>query len=508
MSARARAAVAMCLAVALVVALAACTNVVAGRQLAISDPFEVGGKPVGEGPSGLRPGAPGPMRTVMNGDGGPIDVLVVQGIDDIEEFWRGAYGSPLEGRFIPVKSLYSYDSRFKHGSFCGMSTAELGPNAVWCPGGGENCPTVGSQCVSSENSIGWDRGVYMAGEYKSFGALAPVGVVAHEYGHAITFVMAKLLDNEDQSVESALVSEQQADCFEGAYLRWVVDGKSRRFTLNNGDGLSQLLASTVGARDPLLYEKDPSVLGGDIVHGSAFERVSAIQIGFDDGARGCAGIDVASMKERREGLPEDLLKKGETGESPITQDNVKTFVAALNEMTSLDSPPDVEFDASACGDASPSVPASYCPETNTIAVDLDRLVLMGTSLARGGPLGVQASSLFGDYTAYSVVASRYALAMQKDRGDVALEGTDAGLRTACLAGTLTRELVKGVDLGEGRTAKLDAGDLDEAVVGVLTNGAVAGDVDGAHPPSAFARVDAFREGVLGSEDDCYTTWPN
>ena len=133
---------------------------------------------------------------------------------------------------------------------------------------------------------------------------------------------------------------------------------------------------------------------------------------------------------------------------------------------------------------------------------------MGTSLARGGPLGVQASSLFGDYTAYSVVASRYALAMQKDRGDVALECTDAGLRTDCLAGTLTRELVKGVDLGEGRTAKLDAGDLDEAVVGVLTNGAVAGDVDGAHPPSAFARVDAFREGVLGSEDDCYTTWPN
>jgi hypothetical protein len=50
---------------------------------------------------------------------------------------------------------------------------------------------------------------------------------------------------------------------------------------------------------------------------------------------------------------------------------------------------------------------------------------------------------------------------------------------------------------------LTAGDLDEAVSGLLTNGLAASDVDGDTVPSGFSRMDAFRTGVLGDENRCF-----
>ena len=55
--------------------------------------------------------------------------------------------------------------------------------------------------------------------------------------------------------------------------------------------------------------------------------------------------------------------------------------------------------------------------------------------------------------------------------------------------------------GQGLT--LGAGDLDEAIAGLLTNGVVASDVDGATLPAGFTRVSAFRSGLLSDADDCY-----
>ena len=486
---------------ALVVALSACTDVVEGRHLSISDPNEVAGKPVTDGPSGLRPGAPGPVRPIVNSDGGAVDTIAGFGIADVEEFWRAAYGEPLQGTFEPVAGLYSYDSRFKHGMLCGYPTGDMGPNAMWCRYEDENCPSAGGPCVPSFDTIGWDRGILMSDQLRDFGDMGVVAVLAHEYGHAISMNMAGLV------TEPGLVAEQVADCLAGVYLRRVVDGESPRFTLNTGDGLAAVLSSQIGAADPLLSAHDPDQQAGRLYHGSPFERVSALQVGFDEGVAACTAIDEAEIEDRRTGLPKELLEDGETGEAPITEDTVRMFVEALTKVAGLDDAPTLAFGTPPCPDATASPPVSYCPATNTIAVELDRLVLMGTSLSRGGPLGLQPSQLFGDFTAFSVLASRYAVAMQEARDGLSTEGTDAGLRTACLTGSLTKKLAGGVDLGEGRRAELDGGDLDEAVVGLLRNGAVAADVDGAYPPSAFARVDAFREGVLGDENDCYATWP-
>jgi hypothetical protein len=50
---------------------------------------------------------------------------------------------------------------------------------------------------------------------------------------------------------------------------------------------------------------------------------------------------------------------------------------------------------------------------------------------------------------------------------------------------------------------LGAGDLDEAVSGLLTNPIVATDVNGTPVPSGFTRILAFRTGLLGNADGCY-----
>ncbi|MGC7322685.1 peptidase, partial [Mycobacteroides abscessus subsp. massiliense] len=95
-----------------------------------------------------------------------------------------------------------------------------------------------------------------------------------------------------------LVGEQMADCLAGTYLRWVAQNNSPRFTLSTGDGLNKVIAALIAFRD------DPIEIG-DIVdsHGSAFERVSAFQHGFIDGAAECTRIDMAEITKRRGGLP-------------------------------------------------------------------------------------------------------------------------------------------------------------------------------------------------------------
>jgi hypothetical protein len=56
---------------------------------------------------------------------------------------------------------------------------------------------------------------------------------------------------------------------------------------------------------------------------------------------------------------------------------------------------------------------------------------------------------------------------------------------------------------DGSTITLTAGDVDEAVSGLLVNGYAASDVNGDTVPSGFSRIDAFRLGVLGNEERCF-----
>jgi hypothetical protein len=128
-------------------------------------------------------------------------------------------------------------------------------------------------------------------------------------------------------------------------------------------------------------------------------------------------------------------------------------------------------------------------------VDLAALKRLGS--AGTGPVG-----LSGDNTAYSVLISRHMLTYQHALG-LSVDSAEAGLRTACLTGAATRKLARQVRTPDGNTVALTAGDLDEAVAGLLTNGLAASNVNGQSAPAGFARIDAFRTGVLSDQDNCF-----
>ncbi len=471
------------LAVACSVALTVggCTHLVAGTPISVfADPFSVAGLPATDGPSGLRPDAAAPTREVRNDSGGPQDVLAGQAVSDIEAFWSDGY-QPLKGQFRPVTTAVSWDATdYDGGTFCRFETYDL-VNAMYC---------------WYDNTIGWDRGQLFPTLRNTFGDMAIPLVLSHEYGHAIQR-MAGLADLNTPS----LVAEQQADCFAGVYMRWVAEGNSRRFTLNTGNGLNSVLATMISTRDPL---QSTSGGGSDMnEHGSAFERISAFQMGFTDGPTACAGIDAAEVRQRRGDLPVALTRNS-TGDWAVSKESVTAVVDAMNQTFSPASLPILTFDASSagsCPDARPSPPVSYCPSTNSIAVDLPALAEMGAPSGQGRRFALPV----GDNTAYSVLVSRYVLALAKQR-DLVLNDASAALRTACLTGVATTAMSKQIVV-DGIPVALAAGDLDEAVSGMLTNGLAASDVNGASVPSGFSRIEAFRTGVLGDEDRCFKRYP-
>jgi predicted metalloprotease len=454
-----------------------CATTLRGQAVSVfDDPFSVAGMPATDGPTGLRSDAAGPSRVVLGTDDGDMDELGRQAISDIEEFWEGAYRGPFDGDFEPVEKLISWDANgFDDTEFCGETTFAI-VNAGFC---------------HDDRTIGWDRGQLLPALHQAHGDMGVTMVLAHEYGHAVQFQAG--LVTEDTPT---LVAEQQADCFAGAYMRWVAEGDSPRFSLSTGDGLNNVLAAVIAFRDPLLNEDDPEV--GVDEHGSAFERLSAFQFGFTDGTVACASIDMREIGQRRGDLPV-LLPENQTGELPVTEKSVRDVIDAMGIVFAPADPPQLSFESPDCPDARSTPPASYCPATNTLVVGLLELAAMGIQSDPADPGGLAS----GDNTAYSVLMSRYMQAIQQEHGGVALDNAQAALRTACLTGVATTKLSSEVSTPDGNTIQLTAGDVDEAVSGILTNGLVASDVNGESVPSGFSRIDAFRVGVLGDQERCF-----
>lgn len=459
--------------------VASCSHtVVNGRAVSmLYDPDRVGGLLASDGPSGPRGIPPPTTGRVRNTDGGGIDRLALSAIDDIEDFWKQHYSDSFSGTFKPVSRLLSYDSNDPLSPpVCGGETYRL-VNAFYC---------------HRQDLLAWDRRTFLPVARKYFGDMAVNGVLAHEYGHALQWRM-NLVNRSTQ----VLVKEQQADCFAGVYLHWVAEGHSPRFTLSTGDGLNRVLAGVIYSRDTTPEDPAP---GGD-THGSALDRVTAFQRGFDNSAEACAEINMDEINQRRGDLPASLFEpeaSPQSGEVPIDNDTLSTLMELLGKIFAPADPPTLSTEPTDCPDVRASKPASYCPATNTIGVDLRGLQDMGASADEES----QRVLLQGDNTALSVVTSRYMLALQRERG-IPLDSAVTAMRTACLTGVAQRQMAEPIHLASGKVLVLAAGDLDEAVSGLLTNGLVASDVKGTEVPAGFTRIFAFHSGLLSDADQCY-----
>lgn len=445
---------------------------VEGRAVSMRyDPNRVAGLPVSDGPSGPRAAPPSAAGRVRNTDDGSVDRLALLAVDDIEDYWRQHYREQLPGSFSPVSGLVSVDPEESHPKVCGNDPEEFSFNAAYC---------------LRSDVIAWDRVRLLPVAEKFFGEVAVNGLLAHEYGHELQH-KAGLVDD----ATPLLVSEQQADCFAGVYLRWVAEGESPRFALNTTDGLDKVLAGAIAIRDRPPDFNPLGVLPVEASHGTALDRVSAVQQGFDLGAGSCARITMADITARRGDIPAALFDPaGTQSDMPITEQALSSLVAELNTVFSPTRPPSLRLGVSCAAG-----PVAYCRDSNTVEVDLGALQQIGTPASES-----QRVLLQGDNSAISVVTSRYMLALQNERG-VDVDGQGAAMRTACLTGVAQNKMA------DPATATgdlvLGTGDLDEAVSGLLTNGIAASDAAGTSVPSGFTRILAFRSGLTGDPERCY-----
>ena len=467
--------------VCLAMTAAGCSHptVLDGRAVSMRfDPYRVAGLPTSDGPSGPRTAAPSATTRVQNTDDGDIDRTALLAIEDIEDFWTQHYSDSFAGTFSPVSGLVSVDPNSSL-SLCGEDASAFDFNALYC---------------ASQDVIAWDRVDLLPVAKEFFGDMTINGLLAHEYGHALQR-RAGLVNG----TSSTLVREQQADCFAGTYMRWVAEGHSPRFTLNTTRALDQVMAGAIAGRDPISTYDSLSLESSS--HGTALDRVSAFQKGFDVGAEGCATIDSAEIQQRRGNLPQSLFDPASPqSDIAIDDETLSTLMELLGQIFAPAESPTLSPAAAGCS-VGQQQPVAYCPESNTIAVDLPTLQQIGAPADEH-----QFVLLQGDNTALSMVTSRYVLALQRERG-LALNSAVAAMRTACLTGVAQRKMAEPIRGPSGNQLVLGAGDIDEAVSGLLTNGIVATDVSGTPVPSGFTRILAFSTGLHGDADDCYQRFP-
>jgi predicted metalloprotease len=111
-----------------------------------------------------------------------------------------------------------------------------------------------------------------------FGPFALAIVVAHELGHAVEARHGIL----DGSLPT-FVTEQQADCFAGAYTKHVEEGESNAFKVSLQD-LDNALSGFLIIRDPVGIDS----VNDESAHGSAFQRLNAFEDGLTGGTETCA----------------------------------------------------------------------------------------------------------------------------------------------------------------------------------------------------------------------------
>jgi predicted metalloprotease len=459
--------------------LVGCSTKVAGvaSPLGALDSGSVAGLPVTDGNSGPRAGVADATLPVTGADGGEMDKLAVNTLADVNDYWSQQLPAVFTKQYRPVSRLTSYDSDGADQKVCAGKVSTAGVvNAFYC---------------NLDNSVSWDRGQLLPLLTQNFGPLAVTMVLAHEMGHAIQYQLGPA-SGINQGTPS-IVLEQQADCYAGAFMRFVAEGKAKHFEMSTGDGLNKVLATTFFVRD---------APGGSFTdeqaHGNAFDRVFAFQAGFASGPKRCSQITVAEVKQRiTESTFQNATDKQKGGNSPITDQNVRKVEKALKDVftkagtAGKAAAPKFSAGAANCPDAKATSPAAYCPASDTISLDMAKLKEIGTPAKKGQGTGI------GDFAAFGEIASRYALSVQK-AANLSLDTTDAALRTACLVGSWGAAMKVKTD-----DVQLTAGDLDKAIAELLrADSLIAADVNGKPAPAGFARVEAFRIGFLQGASTC------
>jgi predicted metalloprotease len=293
-----------------------------------------------------------------------------------------------------------------------------------------------------------------------------------------------------------VVTEQQADCFAGAWSAHVARDESPLIKFTDAEVKAGLVA--------MVYVKDPlDPIAGEPVfqengHGTAFDRVGAFQHGFIGGASACKElidtplelINLAFSNDddiRNQGnLPYDEIFADGGVIQDLTRFWTATFTAnklTFQEPAVASYPHDGPYPTcDGVNDDGWKFHAVYCPATNSISYDDGFTRAMYDK--------------YGDFSVGYVLSNAWSEGVQTQL-ESNLTGKARALLNDCLTGVWTKDIVP--NGSNTQQFSISPGDLDEAVSTAL----VLDDVGQTGVlATAFEKIDNFRAGVLGGLSEC------
>jgi len=441
-------------------------------------------------------------------DGVPVDdqddAIIDATLTEVESFWTTAFPEVFGGSFEAVAGGFFPYGPDRELPACGgpLTYGEIAQNAFYCP---------------SDDLIAWDTDALTNTLLEEFGPFSLAIVIAHEYGHAI---QARV-----PVTGPTIATEQQADCFAGAFTAFVADGESEALDVSEDD-LDLAVAGFLTLRDAVgTPANDPAA------HGSAFDRVGAFQDGFVNGAERCAEYEEiydqggSTVIDLQFTSQEDFISGGNAPFDPAVEGNIFDITLGSLEAFWTEALPaqfDVEWEPLAPDDQvvafDPSNPSSLpdCPGTD---VDIDDVAGKAFTCF-GDPddpdddfvafdidLAAQQYDEIGDFAVSGIISQQYAFVAQVLLGNLESD-KESSLQADCFSGAWAGELTLatlrqgGQVLLDETTVSISAGDLDEAVQSFLLLGQQEG-ADAAQG-STFERVASFRDGFLNGLPSCAT----
>ncbi|MCU1357429.1 MAG: peptidase [Acidimicrobiales bacterium] len=428
--------------------------------------------------------APPPTDLAIKGDdGSETNKTVANAIADLQTWWAGqfpaVYGKPYQpvsGGFFAVGPGSS-----TIGLPCSPDTIDqVLDNAYYCP---------------TDDAVVWDQDGLMPDLAAKYGTFTPAVVLAHEWGHAI--------QERAQFSAATVISEQQADCFAGAWVKHVKTDDDARFRITTDD-LDNALAGFLSLRDaPGSTADDPNA------HGSGFDRVRAFQEGFESGVQRCSEYRDGDPKPYQ--FPFSRTDEVETnGDLPLEGKDGIIDLA----FPSLDAYWKAEFPKIAGGKAWDPMgdPRPFGPTTPPTC-DGDKIegyrlfvCFPDRYVAFDDTDTIPATYKDGgDFAVATLFATQYGLDIESQLDEVPSSEVTATLIGDCYAGSWAASILPGVQQPTEDGIVLSPGDLDEAV-GVLLQ--FRSDDDRKRQGPGFDRVHAFGVGVTKGADACPDVRPS
>jgi predicted metalloprotease len=183
--------------------------------------------------------------------------LIGAAVVSIDDFWGRALLEVYGIRYERPTIRGGYDPE-KDSVTCGGEESSLVGNAFYCP---------------SDDFIAWDDPTFFYERYEQQAQLAPVFILAHEWGHAIQNRLGARFERDIQA-------ELGADCLAGAWAQYAARAPGT-IALTRED-FDRALETLVAGQD-----EDNVPWFTENAHGTAFERNDAFSTGVREGPAGC-----------------------------------------------------------------------------------------------------------------------------------------------------------------------------------------------------------------------------